>query len=135
MATLTRSPISPMCGLSPATQALAIQTGSWLAPEAPTDAHRFGRLTAACCALGLLWSSAAMAAHPRLAGKSAAKSVARPAPEHLRHLPYPRLVLPLQISGSQYEPLAWTDVAGWGDDDHLAAYNTFRASCMPIAAQ
>jgi membrane-bound lytic murein transglycosylase A len=43
--------------------------------------------------------------------------------------------LPLQISGSQYVPLTWSEVAGWAEDDHLAAYRTFRASCKPIAAQ
>ncbi|MBR0898552.1 MltA domain-containing protein [Bradyrhizobium tropiciagri] len=43
--------------------------------------------------------------------------------------------MPLQVSGSQYEPLAWPNVSGWNDDDHLAAYNAFRASCKPIAAQ
>ena len=43
--------------------------------------------------------------------------------------------MPLQISGSQYAPLAWSDIAGWNDDDHLAAYKAFRASCKPIAAQ
>ena len=41
----------------------------------------------------------------------------------------------MQINGSQYEPLAWTEIAGWADDDHLAAYKAFRASCRPIAAQ
>ena len=30
---------------------------------------------------------------------------------------------------------AWSEVPGWNDDDHLAAYKTFRASCKPIAAQ
>lgn len=43
--------------------------------------------------------------------------------------------MPLQISDGQYLPLAWSEVAGWNDDDHLAAYKTFRASCKPIAAQ
>ncbi|MCC8964946.1 MltA domain-containing protein [Bradyrhizobium sp. Pear76] len=43
--------------------------------------------------------------------------------------------MPLQVSGSQYEPLAWANVSGWSDDDHLAAYKAFRASCKPIAAQ
>jgi membrane-bound lytic murein transglycosylase A len=51
------------------------------------------------------------------------------------HLPYPKLALPLVISGSQYVPLAWTDVAGWDDDDHLAAFKTFRASCKAISAE
>jgi membrane-bound lytic murein transglycosylase A len=52
-----------------------------------------------------------------------------------RHLPYPDLPLPPEIPNSQYLPLAWADVPGWTDDDHLAAYRTFRASCKPIAAK
>lgn len=32
-------------------------------------------------------------------------------------------------------PLAWADVKGWGDDNHLAAFKTFRASCKSINAQ
>jgi membrane-bound lytic murein transglycosylase A len=62
----------------------------------------------------------------------------RPAParvESQRSVPYPKLALPLQINGSQYLPLAWADIPGWNDDDQLAAYRTFRASCQPIAAQ
>jgi membrane-bound lytic murein transglycosylase A len=51
------------------------------------------------------------------------------------HLPYPRLVWPLEISGSQYAPVAWADIAGWNEDDHLQAFNAFRTSCKPIAAQ
>lgn len=52
-----------------------------------------------------------------------------------RHLPYPRLEWPLEISGSQYVPVAWTDIAGWSEDDHLQAYKAFRISCKPISAQ
>jgi membrane-bound lytic murein transglycosylase A len=52
-----------------------------------------------------------------------------------RALPYPKLDLPPEISGSQYFPLRWSDIPGWNDDDQLAAYQTFRASCKPIAAQ
>lgn len=99
--------------------------------EARTDASRHGRLTLACCALALLLPVEAIAAHSR----SAAQRAIHAASQHARQLPYPRLELPLQISGSQYEPLAWSDVAGWADDDHLAAYRTFRTSCRPIAAQ
>jgi membrane-bound lytic murein transglycosylase A len=66
---------------------------------------------------------------------TAAVAARHSAPRHFRHLPYPNLALPLQISGSQYVPLAWSELAGWGEDDHLAAYRTFRASCKPIAAQ
>jgi membrane-bound lytic murein transglycosylase A len=55
------------------------------------------------------------------------------APE--RHLPYPRLAWPLEISGSQYAPVAWANIAGWSEDDHLQAYKAFRTSCKPISAQ
>jgi membrane-bound lytic murein transglycosylase A len=51
------------------------------------------------------------------------------------NLPYPRLVWPLEITGSQYAPVAWADIAGWNEDDHLQAFSAFRASCRPIAAQ
>ncbi|WP_245286657.1 MltA domain-containing protein [Bradyrhizobium sp. ARR65] len=56
-----------------------------------------------------------------------------PAPT-VRHLPYPRLDFPLEIAGSQYVPLNWAEIAGWNEDDHLAAYKAFRRSCKPIAA-
>lgn len=52
-----------------------------------------------------------------------------------RALPYPSLALPFDIPGTQYLPLAWTDVAGWSDDDHLAAYKAFRVSCKSITPQ
>jgi membrane-bound lytic murein transglycosylase A len=52
-----------------------------------------------------------------------------------RHLPYPQLAFPMEIPGAQYVPLVWTDMAGWSQDDHLAAYRAFRASCRSIAAQ
>jgi membrane-bound lytic murein transglycosylase A len=52
-----------------------------------------------------------------------------------RSVPYPVVALPLQINGGQYLPLAWADIPGWYDDDQLAAYRTFRASCGPIAAE
>jgi len=57
---------------------------------------------------------------------------AEPAP---RHLPYPQLDLPLEIAGSQYSPLVWSDIAGWKEDDHLAAFQAFRSSCKPITVQ
>jgi len=60
---------------------------------------------------------------------------ARARPPVARPVPYPRLEWPLEISGSQYAPLAWSDVAGWSEDDHLQAYKAFRLSCKPISAQ
>ncbi len=72
----------------------------------------------------------ALAAHRYHSRSSEVHEVARQ-----RSIPYPKLALPLQINGSQYFPLAWADIPGWNDDDQLAAYRTFRASCRPIAAQ
>jgi membrane-bound lytic murein transglycosylase A len=59
----------------------------------------------------------------------------RPHLPYSRPVPYPRLVWPLDISGSQYIPVAWADIAGWSEDDHLQAYKAFRLSCRPISAQ
>ncbi|WP_249143981.1 murein transglycosylase A [Bradyrhizobium lablabi] len=69
-----------------------------------------------------------------LAARYKLRRHALPAP-HTRQLPYPQLELPLQVTGGQYEPLTWARVAGWSDDDHLAAYRTFRTSCRPIVAE
>jgi membrane-bound lytic murein transglycosylase A len=60
---------------------------------------------------------------------------ARTHPPGARPVPYPRLEWPLEISGSQYAPVAWSDIAGWSEDDHLQAYKAFRLSCKPISAQ
>ncbi|MFQ3459544.1 MltA domain-containing protein [Bradyrhizobium sp. UFLA01-814] len=100
-----------------------------MAPEALTKHLSYGRLAVACCALAVLCSTAAIAARYR--------SSRHPPPrhEHSHPIPYPNLEMPLQVSGSQYEPLAWSNVEGWRADDHLAAYKAFRTSCKPIAAQ
>jgi membrane-bound lytic murein transglycosylase A len=64
-----------------------------------------------------------------------ARSQKPPHPPSVRHLPYPQLELPFQINGGQYAPVAWSEIAGWREDDHLAAYKAFRVSCRPISAQ
>ncbi|CAN5551489.1 MltA domain-containing protein [soil metagenome] len=46
-----------------------------------------------------------------------------------------RVDWPFEIAGTQYAPVAWADIAGWSDDDHLEAFQAFRASCKPISAQ
>jgi len=45
------------------------------------------------------------------------------------------VVLPFEIAGSQYNPATWREIAGWDDDDQLAAFRAFRISCAPILAQ
>src|SRR5215475_3680913 len=134
MATRTRSPTSPMSGLSPATPPHAIRTGSWLAREAPTDlTHRRRFVAAICVTVGVL-SLLPLAELAARTYRSRTASV-RPPVVHQRAIPYPQLELPFEINGSQYLPLAWSDIPGWSEDDHLAAFQAFRASCRPIAAQ
>ena len=80
----------------------------------------------------------ATASFAAIAARTAHTRIVHNARPHLpaaRHIPYPRLAWPLEISGSQYIPVAWTDIAGWSEDDHLQAYKAFRGSCRPIAAQ
>ena len=40
---------------------------------------------------------------------------------------------PLKILNAALEPLNWSDLDGWADDDHASAFATFYASCRPIA--
>jgi len=86
-------------------------------------------LYVAAVAQALLVPFFALAARPHHSRSSAARIPSQ------RPVPYPHLALPLTINGSQYVPLAWADIPGWGEDDQLAAFRTFRASCRPIAAQ
>jgi peptidoglycan lytic transglycosylase A len=51
------------------------------------------------------------------------------------HAARPHLAWPFEIEGSQYAPVAWADIPGWSEDDHLKAFSAFRTSCNPIAAQ
>ena len=88
-----------------------------MAREALTNGGGFARFAAAACLIAAALLSPATA------------------PAARRHLPYPSLPLPLQISDSQYAPVAWAEIEGWSEDDHLLAFKTFRASCRPIAAQ
>ncbi len=39
---------------------------------------------------------------------------------------------PLQAPDTQLEPIDWSELDGWADDDHAAAFDTFRASCRPF---
>jgi membrane-bound lytic murein transglycosylase A len=39
---------------------------------------------------------------------------------------------PLKVPDTQLEPIDWSEIDGWADDDHAAAFVTFRASCSPF---
>src|SRR5690349_18430350 len=118
MAMPTRSPTSPMSGHSPATRARAIRTGSSLEPEARPEKQKLLRL-----AFGAIALAVSLAPLDALASRYARHH--KPAhPPAVRHLPYPTLELPFQINGGQYAPVAWSEIAGWSDDDQLAAFKT-----------
>src|ERR1700729_3304874 len=116
-----------MFGHLPATLRHAIRTGSWLAREALTNTR--GRpYAAAFFVIAAVLSLAPLVAF-------AARHTRYSPPSSFRPIPYPRLSWPVEISGSQYAPVAWADIPGWNDDDHLAAYRAFRTSCKSISAQ
>jgi membrane-bound lytic murein transglycosylase A len=98
-----------------------------LVREALTNARGLGRYAGAFCVIAIVLSLAVFAAHA--ARSHLSHPPARPLP------PYPRLSWPLEISGGQYAPVGWADIAGWSEDSHLEAYRAFRVSCKPIAAQ
>jgi membrane-bound lytic murein transglycosylase A len=99
-----------------------------LALEARPDTQNLLRLAFGAIAVTLALAPMEVAARQGRAHKHAH-------PPHVRHLPYPELELPFQINGGQYAPVAWSEISGWREDDHLAAYNAFRVSCKPIVAQ
>jgi membrane-bound lytic murein transglycosylase A len=103
-----------------------------LAREAFTDVARLKRCIAVLCVAAvaqLLVPFVVLASHFSHRHSSASHQPPQ------RAVPYPDLPLPLEITDSQYIPVAWHDIAGWGDDDQLAAYRAFRTSCQPIVAQ
>ena len=101
--------------------------------EALTDVSRLRRYAAALCLIAAVLALAPFAA-------TAARRAHLLHTEHaeqnsVRQLPYPHLEWPFEINGGQYLPVAWADIAGWNDDDHLQAFKAFRVSCKSIAAQ
>ena len=101
-----------------------------MAREALPNARGFRRYAAALCVIAAVLPTAPLAARGTHASHNA-----RPHLPNARLVPYPRLAWPLEISGGQYIPVAWADIAGWNEDDHLEAYKAFRLSCRPISAQ
>jgi membrane-bound lytic murein transglycosylase A len=39
---------------------------------------------------------------------------------------------PLRMPDTQFEPVAWNELQGWGNDDHLASFGSFLISCRPL---
>ena len=69
--------------------------------------------------------SAVLAALPTLVSYSVPAALSAPA----------AAPAPLVMANTQLEPLAWSELEGWGSDDHLAALATFQASCKVVLAR
>jgi membrane-bound lytic murein transglycosylase A len=110
-----------------------IRTGSWLARELLTSPAGGRRLAAGLCVVIVAVLLARFGAEPAPAANPARTLHIHPAQS--RQLPYPRLEPPLEISSAQYLPLAWAEIAGWNQDDHLQAWKAFRQSCQSISAE
>jgi membrane-bound lytic murein transglycosylase A len=46
--------------------------------------------------------------------------------------PRPDIPGPIKFPDSQIEPLAWSDLDGWPQDNHALAYKTFRSGCRSV---
>jgi membrane-bound lytic murein transglycosylase A len=42
---------------------------------------------------------------------------------------------PIKFPDTQYEPIEWSDLDNWGNDDHAAGFATFLASCRTLDAK
>src|SRR5690606_17219873 len=103
----TRSLMSPISGHSPGIPPRAIRTGSWCGRKAWSERPAARLWAAAWLAALALTTPAATAAKERRA--------------------------PLAIPESQYIPVPWSGIAGWREDDQLAALAAFRTSCRALA--
>src|SRR5882757_3281152 len=116
--------MSPTSGRSPAISRRAIRTGSWLAPIADIKARRAAfRAVLALCALPFVMLSLSSDTEAR---RSSHRHGTRP-------IVHP--IWPVELPNSQYAPITWAEIPGWSDDDHLAAFKTFRTSCAAVVAQ
>src|SRR5882757_2887015 len=105
----TSWPTSPTSGHSLVIFPRAIRTGSSLAPRAATNKSVLV-LSGAwlfLCVVGIIFSP------PWADEEAQAKRARHHSPNSLHVNDYSKVVWPLEISGSQYVPLAWSNVAGW----------------------
>ncbi|HEY7972839.1 MAG TPA: lytic transglycosylase, partial [Xanthobacteraceae bacterium] len=49
--------------------------------------------------------------------------------------PRPDLPGPFRFADTALEPLAWSDLDGWAQDNHAEAFATFRASCRAVVGR
>src|SRR6266568_4279233 len=98
----TRLPILPTSGRLRATRLHAIRTGSWLAREALTNRRRLARYAAAACLTAAALSLFSFVEAATRGLRTHHKDLSHQNDMPHRHLPYPQLEFPLEISNSQY---------------------------------
>jgi membrane-bound lytic murein transglycosylase A len=57
------------------------------------------------------------------------------AEDDLGRPPHPDVPGPLRFAGAALEPLAWGDLDGWAEDNHVEALRTFLTSCRAVQWQ
>lgn len=55
--------------------------------------------------------------------------------DDLGRAPRPDIAGPIRIPDSQLEPIAWSDLDRWKEDDHAESFTVFRTSCRAVASQ
>jgi membrane-bound lytic murein transglycosylase A len=94
---------------------------------------RKARLAAAISILPLAAVIAGNAcAAPREAGKPAHHRTR--IVNELGRAPRPEVPGPIKFADAQFEPATWEGLDGWPQEDHLAAFKRFRASCPAVIA-
>jgi membrane-bound lytic murein transglycosylase A len=81
----------------------------------------------ACLAIATNAATAAVARHPP--AKSRPPTVAV---DDLGRPPRPSPPGPFRFADAALEPLTWSDLDGWAQDNHAEAFATFRASCRAV---
>src|SRR5216683_1461988 len=71
-------------------------------------------------------AKASAKASPQAAAKTSAQELEK---ESAKESAQDASALPLKLSGSQLEPVQWSELAGWAVDDHLAAFAAYQAGC------
>src|SRR5262249_2894239 len=99
------------------------QAATKASAQAATKASTQAATKASAQAAAKASTQAAVKASAQESAKESAKASAKESPQDAS------AQQPLKLSGSQLEPVKWSELAGWAADDHLAAFAAYQASC------
>jgi membrane-bound lytic murein transglycosylase A len=97
------------------------------ATKVPAQAAAKASAEAAAKASTKAAAKASAKASPQAAAKASAQESAKESAKESSQDASAQL--PLKLSGSQLEPVQWSELAGWTADDHLAAFAAYQAGC------